>query len=359
MSTTAQARSDIATENVLRNFWSMLPRRFFFDDMPDKGLFAGVATLGFILILFLKVEALGSELVCVLAVTLMLAYGVAAYHIPAVRLRLDRLGDNFYYLGFIYTLASLSAALVQMRSGIEVDAVLGNFGVALITTIVGIAGRVVFVQMRSEIDDVEEVIRRDILELAGALKGQLSGAIQDFDTFRTGLRQIATETLQESADYGKAHIQKIAAVAEAAAARINTAFDEKKSHAEELVKVSTALSAATGDLITRMNNAQIASSDHEKAHIQKIAAVAEAAAARINTAFDDKRSHAEELIRVNIKLSAAVDDLISRMKEADLPTEQLISWLNRFTSALEVIARAVTKRRRWFRWKKKPATVIE
>ena len=154
-------------------------------------------------------------------------------------------------------------------------------------------GRVVFVQMRSEIDDVEEEIRRDILEAAGALKGQLSGAIQEFDTFRTGLRQIATETLQESADYGKAHIQKIAAVAEAAATRINNAFDEKKSHAEELV-------------------------------------------------------------RVNIKLSAAVDDLISRMKKADLPTEQLMSWLNRFTSALEVIARAVTKRRRWFRWKRNP-----
>jgi hypothetical protein len=354
MSTTAQARSDQATEAVLRNFWSMLPRRFFFDGMPDKGLFAGVAALGFILILFLKVEALGPELVCALAVALMLAYGVAAYHIPAVRLRLDRLGDNLYYLGFIYTLASLSAALVQMRSGIEVDAVLGNFGVALITTIVGIAGRVVFVQMRSEIDDVEEEIRRDILEAAGALKGQLSGAIQEFDTFRTGLRQIATETLQESADYGKAHIQKLAAVAEAAAARINTAFDEKKSHAEELVKVSTGLSAAVDDLISRMNKAQIASSDYEKAHIQKIAAVAEAAATRINTAFDEKKFYAEELVRVNIKLSAAVDDLISRMKKADLPTEQLMSWLNRFTSALEEIARAVTKRRRWFRWKRNP-----
>lgn len=304
MSTTAPARNDQATGDVLRNFWSMLPRRFFFDDMPDKGLFAGVAGLGFALIIFLKVEALGPELVCALAVALMLAYGVAAYRIPAVRLRLDRLGDNFYYLGFIYTLASLSAALVQMRGGIEVDAVLGNFGVALITTIVGIAGRVVFIQMRSEIDDAEEVIRRDILEAAGALKGQLSGAIEDFDTFRTGVRQIARETLQESADYGKAHIQKIAAVAEAAAARINAAFDEKKSHGEQLIKV-------------------------------------------------------------NIKLSAAVDDLISRLEKADLPTEQLTARLNNFTSALDeyvqelgkavsaVVDLATTKRRRWFRWRRR------
>jgi hypothetical protein len=307
MPTAAQAPSEQATAEVLRNFWSMLPRRFFFDDMPDKGLFAGVATLGFVLILVLKIEALGPELVCALAVALMLAYGVAAYRIPSVRLRLDRLGDNFYYLGFIYTLASLSAALVQMRNGIEIDAVLGNFGVALITTIVGIAGRVVFVQMRSEIDDVEEVIRRDILEAASALKGQLSGAIEDFDTFRTGLRQIAKETLQESADYGTAHIQKIAAVAEAAAARINTAFDEKKLYGEELIKV-------------------------------------------------------------NIKLAAAVDDLMFRMEKVDLPTEHLASRLNSFTSALEqylqqlgkavsaVVNLATPKRRRWRWWRNRSHT---
>jgi len=51
----------------------------------------------------------------------MSAYGVVAYRIP----------------------------LVQMRSGIDVDAVLGSFGIALITTIAGIAGRVVLVQMRT------------------------------------------------------------------------------------------------------------------------------------------------------------------------------------------------------------------
>jgi hypothetical protein len=36
-------------------------------------------------------------------------------------MRLDRLGDNFYYLGFIYTLASLTAALLQLRGGIETN----------------------------------------------------------------------------------------------------------------------------------------------------------------------------------------------------------------------------------------------
>jgi F0F1-type ATP synthase membrane subunit b/b' len=254
----------------------MLPRKLFFDDMPDKGLFAGTAALGFALIIILKVEAVGPELIAGLAVALMFAYGFIAYQIPTVHLRLDRLGDNFYYLGFIYTLASLSAALVQMRNGVEIDSVLGNFGIALITTIVGIAGRVVFVQMRSEIDDVEEVIRRDILEASAALKGQLSAALNDLDTFRTGLRQIAKETLEESVEYGKAHIHQIGAVAQQAADRIDAAFGERQSHAQEVLGLV-------------------------------------------------------------LKISKATDKLLRRIETADLPTEQVVQRLDGFTGALETL----------------------
>jgi hypothetical protein len=254
----------------------MLPRKLFFDDMPDKGLFAGTAALGFALIIILKVEAVGPELIAGLAVAFMFAYGFIAYQIPTVHLRLDRLGDNFYYLGFIYTLASLSAALVQMRNGVEIDSVLGNFGIALITTIVGIAGRVVFVQMRSEIDDVEEVIRRDILEASAALKGQLSAALNDLDTFRTGLRQIAKETLEESVEYGKAPIHQIGAVAQQAADRIDAAFGERQSHAQEVLGLV-------------------------------------------------------------LKISKATDKLLRRIETADLPTEQVVQRLDGFTGALETL----------------------
>jgi F0F1-type ATP synthase membrane subunit b/b' len=272
MTTGQQTADNVKTSAAKAAF--MLPRKLFFDDMPDKGLFAGTAALGFALIIILKVGAVGPELIAGLAVALMFTYGFIAYRIPAVHLRLDRLGDNFYYLGFIYTLASLSAALVQLRNGVEIDSVLGNFGIALITTIVGIAGRVVFVQMRSEIDDVEEVIRRDILEASAALKGQLSAALNDLDTFRTGLRQIAKETLEESVEYGKAHVHQIGAVAQQAADRINAAFEERQSHAQEVLGLV-------------------------------------------------------------LKISKATDKLLGRIESADLPTEQVVQRLNGFTSALE------------------------
>ena len=93
-----------------------LPRRRFFSDMPDKGLFAVVAVLGFAGILLLKVNGIDADMVAAGAVFLMIAYGFFAFQFRRVRLRPDRLGDNFYYLGFVYTLASLSAALLQLRA---------------------------------------------------------------------------------------------------------------------------------------------------------------------------------------------------------------------------------------------------
>src|SRR5215204_6054768 len=120
-----------------------LPRRRFFDDMPDKGLFALVALVGFAAIILLKTNTrIASEIIAALGVGAMLLYGFAAFRLPTVQIRPDRLGDNFYYLGFIYTLASLSAALIQLRSEPQIEELLGNFGIALITTVVGVAGRV-------------------------------------------------------------------------------------------------------------------------------------------------------------------------------------------------------------------------
>jgi hypothetical protein len=294
-----------------------LPRRRFIDDMPDKGLFAGAATFGFAIILFLKVRQFSPEVVSAFAVALMLTYGSIAYRIPEVRLRLDRLGDNFYYLGFIYTLASLSAALIELRNGINSNAILGAFGVALVTTIVGIAGRVIFVQMRSELDDVEEAIRRDIAEASTRLKGQLSAALHDLDTFRTGVRQATAECLKENTDYAKANIHQISAVAREAAIKINEAFAAKHGEAEKILELVSTTSSAVARLVNRIDAAEVGTA---KAHIEQIASVAQEAASRINEAFAPNQSQAQTLTKAITKASTSLDKFATRIDSADVPT---------------------------------------
>jgi methyl-accepting chemotaxis protein len=235
---------------VLDSAQRKLPRRRFVDDMPDKGLFLLVAVIGFGAILWLKTHNVGSgaiirlssDHIALLAVALMLIYGLFAMQITQVRIRPDRLGDNFYYLGFIFTLASLSAALMQFRGGVKVDDLVGSFGIALVTTIVGIVGRVVFLQMRSELDDVEEAVRRDLAATASELKAQLGSTIREFEVFRTTLLQSMTETQQECAKTAKNQIDALSTFEKELKRFSDQSFDSNRRHTSSMEKATTSLS---------------------------------------------------------------------------------------------------------------------
>jgi hypothetical protein len=229
-----------------------LPRRRFFDEMPDKGLFALVSVAGFAAILILKVRGFDADLVAGGAVTLMLVYGFVAFQFRRVRLRPDRLGDNFYYLGFIYTLASLSAALLQLRTGARMEQLLGSFGIALFTTIVGVAGRVLFVQMRGDIDEVEDEVRKDLLATSADLRSQLSMALAEFETFHTAVQQAARKAAQQS-DAQDA-ISNISRVANAAADNIDKAFTREEEKARTLEQAMLRIEKGLKGLTTEMSD---------------------------------------------------------------------------------------------------------
>ena len=233
-----------------------LPRRSFINDMPDRGLFAAVTVFAGLTILLVKVAGAPATPVAVFAVGSMLAYGVAAYRLPSVRLRLDRLGDNFYYMGFVFTLASMAAALLQLNAGMEVEALLGSFGIALLTTMVGIAGRVTFVQMRSEVDDVEERIRRDLLEAGDLLRGQLAAAVRDLEAFRLGTQQMLQERMEQTLDkYTEAAVGQVTRLGNTAQEimdRVDTAFGANHEHAQELNRIAQKTVEAADRLLTRI-----------------------------------------------------------------------------------------------------------
>jgi hypothetical protein len=233
-----------------------LPRRRFVDDMPDRGRFIVYVVLGFIAIFVLKTQGFPATLVTGLAVAAMVIYGISAYRLPAVRLRPDRLGDNFYYMGFIFTLASMSAALVQLdtASRVDVDRLISTFGIALFTTIAGIAGRVAFVQMREDLDDTEERARHDILEAYTKLKSSMGAAVVEFEAFRMGVQNVLHDRLQASLDrFTTAADSQVARVGAAAASVIEsvqkastTSFD----HAQNLTKAAQQ-TAATAERLYR------------------------------------------------------------------------------------------------------------
>ena len=252
-----------------------LPRLKLFSDMPDRGLFAICVVIGFVIIVGVKTYIWEKQLtdhftleITVFTAILMIAYGVLAYRLPDVRLRPDRLGDNFYYMGFIFTLASMSAALVQLQRGDDVGALISSFGIALASTILGIAGRVFFVQMRTEVEDIEERVRQDLLAAAGELKGQLGAATRDLDSFRTGVQQAIHERFEETS---KAFSEVLASqtsrthdATERTILAVQTSFREHEESAARLIAVGTSVTDASNRLASRLDAVSVPSDALER-----------------------------------------------------------------------------------------------
>jgi hypothetical protein len=232
--------------------------------MPDKGLFIAAAMFGFGTIVALKLVGYNADLVAAWAVVLMIAYGVFAYRFPLVRMRMDRLGDNFYYLGFIFTLASLSAALIQLRSNTaQFESLLGSFGIALITTIFGIALRVMFVQMRSEIDQIEEETRRDLLAASETLRAQLALTLRDFQVFQKGIHQAQTELLSGTAAISREQMQQVGSVAQGIAGVVKESLAANTAQAKSVQDAVLGAAKAIEELSRRVSTMSLPSEQLE------------------------------------------------------------------------------------------------
>ena len=311
------------TNDKLDTAGANLPRRQFLTDMPDKGLFALAATLGFFGILISKLNGFDPNYIAATAVALMLAYGGLAYQMPKVQMRIDRLGDNFYYLGFICTLASLSAALIQLREGTSVDALLGSFGIALFTTIVGVSGRVIFVQMRGELDDVEERVRRDLLLASADLRAQLSLSLTEFETFHTAVTQAAAHVREQSPELASNAVDRIARVAAQAARRIDEAFGAEESRAQALQDAMSKISNTAGETTQKLAGEMDRFVQQEESRAQ---ALQDAMSKISNTAGETTQKLAGEMDRFVQQLEALLERLGTAIERIDRRNPRRWCW---------------------------------
>ena len=166
---------------------------------PDRGLFLLAAMLGFAGIMAARLTGTSGLPVALGAVSIIGLYAVICGASGWFTTEPDRLGDNCYYLGFLFTLASLSAALIAVEQqpralrGELIEALIGSFGVSLLSTVAGIALRAVFLQLRPEIMETEAELERETQFIAARLRDQLAAAVLEFETFR-----LRTQTMLDS-----------------------------------------------------------------------------------------------------------------------------------------------------------------
>ena len=202
------------------------PRLTFLNKLQDRGLvdqwgFAFFSAVGSIGIVIAKALDVRAGIVAVCAVAIMLAYAALISRFGSGRLRSDQAGDNCYYLGLIYTLASLAYTIFTFDPANTATTIVQGFGIALATTILGLVLRVVFNQGRPDLEEVESGARRDLVDAVSRLKTELGQTVIAMNDFGIQVRQSISET-QDSAT------KDIAKFAEIAVTRLGEVAD--KSH---------------------------------------------------------------------------------------------------------------------------------
>lgn len=193
-------------------------------------VFGIFTTLGVGFIIVAKTWGASSVLVTTVPVLLMLAYAAMIVLARGLRLRSDQTGDNFYYMGFIFTLVSLGTSLYQYSTGGGVDDIIRNFGVAVASTIAGIILRIMFNQVRRDPIEFEQASRLDLAEASRKVRRELDGIQYEMAHFRRTSQQMAEEAFQESskqlATLGKTAAEAVEAIRAAAVTGLEGTAEE-------------------------------------------------------------------------------------------------------------------------------------
>lgn len=211
-----------AFQNKVGNDWH-LPKLMSstgrFGDVVIFGLFA---TLGLLAELATHAFTKNTLLIIVGPVVVLLLYLFTAIAFRGFRLRFDQLGDNCYYLGFLFTLTALSIALYDFKGlSVEIGTIVSNFGVALASTILGVLLRVLLSQMREDPIEVEEQSRYELAQASSMLKDELYASVRDMNSFRGVIQQSIAESFDDVNEKSKESILRAAEELSEAARNIN------------------------------------------------------------------------------------------------------------------------------------------
>ena len=275
--------------------------------------------------------------------------------------RFDAAGDHVYYLGFLYTLVSLavSLALVGSRLGDDPDvirSVLTGFGVAIASTILGMALRVLM--GRGEQGEPGDIAERAELGLADAgrrLRAELEYTVSEFEDFRKRTRESleasvrdATGSIAHTEERARSATEALVGVEQKAVeasgrlvgrvdelSRSTDALREFEVAAERLATSATSVADAAGRTTAELGARSRAVGDALGEQAERIGAL------DLGKVLEDRLAEVTALEGRLTEAGAAVDGSIRRLTEAwarrDEAVEAAGQNATRLSSALEQI----------------------
>jgi len=195
----------------------------------DARLFLGFVAGGIVLMVVMKVLGIPQLILSPAMVLLVMAYTAVVLIFPRLYLRHDQAGDNAYYLGLIFTLLSMIFALYSIGQRLtletdegfsEAEALIGDFGLALATTLAGIIARLILHQMRKDPADVERQTRMELAAAAENMRQQIKDLSIQLGGFFDELSQRHNDYIREVSDAQLESLEKITTANEESAEAI-------------------------------------------------------------------------------------------------------------------------------------------
>lgn len=309
--------------------------------------------MGAVAIIVLKLLAVNQFFVTACPVAIMLVY--AGYYYSKQPSQLNIVGDNLYYLGFLYTLVSLAMSLFEFSPNDEairtITPIITNFGIAIFSTIFGIALRVFFNLMhKSPEEEAEEAVfnfSNEVRRISNRVS-DLDFELEKFSTFRIKLEQILREASgrqKEAIDQFKTSVIHFTETVDEA----NKTFVEGReksqtsldSALEKMQASSGAVSASVSDLVGKINSLKVpedlleqllqAPLQQIERGTEQIGEAGEKLANRLNNVQIPMDELEQRLHQTLQTVSASVSDLVEKINSMqESPEPVRLRWLWRW-----------------------------
>jgi len=248
------------------------------------------------------------------------------YKHPTAR---ELFADSFYYLGFLFTFIALASGIIQMEGeNMNVQRIVGQLGVALITTILGMAVRVYMVQFSPIISEPEQ----DLMDTLGSLANEMSTLANNFNTHLHG-------SINQLIDFRSQLLGELEVTKRTLTDNLQNTFDEV--HSKSFERVTGSLNNFQGAVENVGEVIGQFSSEINKLDFRSVGAAAPQLGEKMAILTNDLTSIQSNLEPILRSLSTSSNDLETladsarEIKETQKEFEQISASTQQLNSTLE------------------------
>lgn len=279
-------------------------------------LFAVLTIVGIVFIWTAKLWGINTLVVTSVPIGIMFVYLMVSIVANGMRLHNEQAGDNLYYMGFLFTLSSLGVSLYRFAGDASIDEIVSNFGVAVTSTICGIAFRILFNQMRRDPVDIERSVRHELAEMTRRVRSELDSSAREFSSYRRTSSQMLVEGFEEIGEQAEKTGQAIQSAIETLS---REAIKPIQEASEKLTLVSQRNLALFEERSARINVTADEATERLNSAAMKIAEIVENLGKAVETMSGTMKamSPPDEVLRIELKPAiAALQDVSALQKKA-------------------------------------------